>query len=397
MKTLCVMDSVSRANGGIFEAERRLQQTLSAEQNIAVQVVGVCDSHTEADRSAWHPLIPLTYPVLGPQSLGFAPKFADALLESDADLAYCAGLWKYPSAAALHWARRTRKPVIVAPHGMLDPWAIHHSHTKKKIAGWLFQNALLKRASCLRALCSAEAAAIRDYGLKQPICIIPNGVDLPLAFSTQPPSPFPPKQKMLLYLGRIHPKKGLANLLVAWSKAARTPGAEKWVLAIAGWDQGCHQAKLEKLASLLGIHWVRKTSPSTDAASLLFPGPQYREAKAAAFLHCDAFILPSVSEGLPMSVLEAWSYRKPVLMTPQCNLPEGFTESASLRIEPTPQGIEDGLETLFCMSRQELGTMGERGAQLVRKRFAWPRIAGDMARVYHWAVGGGPKPDCVDF
>jgi poly(glycerol-phosphate) alpha-glucosyltransferase len=375
------MDSVSRANGGIFEAERRLQQSLQARSGIDVRVLGLRDADTEADIKGWLPLVPKTFAVKGPQAFGFSPGLTDEFLGADADLGYQAGLWKYPSMAALRWSKKKHKPLMIAPHGMLDPWALQNSAWKKKIAGWLFQNEALRRATCLRALCVSEMISIKAYGLDNPICVIPNGVDLPEAEPNAARHPlFPEGKKVLLYLGRLHPKKGLANLIAAWKVLHPAPG--DWTLAIAGWDQGGHEAELRKLAA--------------ESPSIFFTGPQFGEAKNAFYRSCDAFVLPSLSEGLPMVVLEAWAHGKPVLMTPECNLPEGFESRAALRIEPTVESVVEGLRQLRGMSDDELREMGARGRALTEARFAWPKVAEQMASVYQWMLGGGAKPDCVE-
>jgi len=396
MKTVCIMDSVSRANGGIFEAERRLQQTLFSPVGIDIEVVGLQDSHTDSDRGAWSPLLPVALPVKGPQAFGFAPGFTDALTKADADLGYLVGLWKFPSVSALRWSNRYGKPLMVAPHGMLDPWALRNSGVKKKIAGWLFQDDQLRRAACLRALCPAEAASIRGYGLKNPICVIPNGIDPPELVGDHAlrHALFPPDRKVLLYLGRLHPKKGLPHLLTAWSRA-RSLGKD-WILAIAGWDQGGHEAELKQQATDLGIDWADNTCRDPERPSVHFLGPRFGGDKDACYHSCDAFILPSFSEGLPMVVLEAWAYAKPVLMTAECNLPEGFAAHAALRMEPTVESLAEGLRQLFAMSREDLRTMGREGRTLVENRFAWRKLAVQMASVYEWMLGGGPKPDCVE-
>jgi len=385
MRLVCSMDSVSRANGGIFEAEKRLQQTLHTRYDVRVSVVGLQDPYTEADRREWLPLEPIAVPVKGPLAFGFAPGFCDALLNSQADLAYCVGLWKYPSVAAMDWARRTGKPMIVAPHGMLDTWALRNSPLKKRIAGWLFQTAHLKKAECIRALCAAEAEAIRAFGLTNPVCIVPNGIDLPdsATITGGANAHFPAGRKVLLFLGRLHPKKGLMNLLRAWAGIVRSGGnACDWILAIAGWDCGSHEAELKRIVAELDI-----------SQSVVFMGPQFGEAKAAAYAGCDAFVLPSFSEGLPMVVLEAWSYAKPVVMTPHCNLPEGFAASAALEITTDAGGIRRGLHTLLEMSDGNRAAMGRHGLALVTGRFSWERIGAEMHALCGWITGGGPRPE----
>jgi len=383
MKTLCVMDWVSRTNGGIFEAERRLQQLLHTKMGVEVEVVGLHDAKTEADLPAWAPLVPAACAVRGPAAMGYAPELASVLARSGADLGYVAGLWKYPMLAAQRWSRREGKPLVIAPHGMLEPWAVRHSGAKKKLAGWFFQDAQLREAACLRALCPPEVESFRAYGLTNPVAVVPNGVDLPQLTEVPPRhAGFPAGRKVLLYLGRIHDKKGLAQLLAGWAQA-RDAGGE-WVLAIAGWDQGGHEAELKLRVQELFLN-----------ESVLFLGPQFGAEKDACYASCDAFVLPSFSEGLPMVVLEAWARAKPVLMTPACNLPEGFAAGAAMRIEPDAERIASGLRALFAMSPEDLGVMGCNGRALAESTFDWRKVAAQMAEVYAWVAGGGPRPGCV--
>ena len=95
-----------------------------------------------------------------------------------------------------------------------------------------------------------------------------------------------------------------------------------------------------------------------------------------------------------MSVLEAWSYRLPVVMTDFCNLPEGFSANAAIRVAPDGESIFQGLEQLAGMPDAELQTMGSNGRKLVEEKFTWPRIAQDMKAVYEWCLGGD-KPACL--
>jgi poly(glycerol-phosphate) alpha-glucosyltransferase len=352
------------------------------------------------------------------------------------------GLWMYPGVVARKAAVVAGAPLVISAHGMLDAWALRNSALKKRVAGWLFENRNLRQAACLHALCEAEAKSYRDYGLRNPICNIPNGIDVPEIGNQKTESrnlPWAgcvePGRKVLLYLGRIHPKKGLANLIRAWSEIqkaeSRKQKAEEWVLAIAGWDQGGHELELKRLATELGIQWADVRTGGTTGQqdnglrdyrttrqrdhktggqqsvvsgpwsvvsgpwSVVFLGPQFNEAKTACYRNCDAFILPSFSEGLPMVILEAWAYGKPVLMTPQCNLPEGFAADAAIRIEPNAESLAQGLHTLFQSSISDLQSTGARGRALVAGRFAWPKIATEMKSVYEWLLGGGAKPECV--
>ena len=122
----------------------------------------------------------------------------------------------YSSLASTRWARKHHKPLIVSAHGMLDSWAVKNSGIKKRIAGILYEDAHLRQARCLHALSDGEAMAFRGYGLRNPICVIPSGIDLPRTRLNDAPSWYdtlPRGAKVLLYLGRIHPKKGLRALV----------------------------------------------------------------------------------------------------------------------------------------------------------------------------------------
>jgi glycosyltransferase involved in cell wall biosynthesis len=430
---ICFMTaSLSRDAGGLFQSVRGLaQSSLSLNQNVFV--LGVRDEHTAADIEAWKPVSAEAFTVFGPERFSYAPALNKRLQESNPDILQLHGLWRYPSVVAARWHRRTRRPYIVHPHGMLDSWAVRNSHWKKVFAGMFYENAMLHNAGCIRALCQSEAESIRRYGLRNPICIIPNGIDVS-EIGKHPPTQscgatwkaesrnqlwagyVEPGRKVLLYLGRIHPKKGLVNLLRAWKATLNSqPSTNNWLLALAGWDEGGHEDELKRLCDELGIAWADVRDQKSDAGegspnqksnfsiskfqlsafSLLFLGPQFNEAKSACYQHCDAFILPSFSEGLPMVILEAWAYGKPVVMTPECNLPDGFSAHAGIRITTDVEGIAHGLTELFGMSAQELNELGRNGLRLTEEKFSWRRIANQLRAVCEWLVCGASRPECV--
>lgn len=391
MKVAYLMASVSRHATGRFVSVRRLAQTLVEQGAVEVEVLGLEDEYTAEDRAHWAPLRPRSFPArrLGPWR--WSPQLASALEGCNADLLHTQELWTYPAVAALRWSARTGKPYLVSLRGMLDAWALRHSRWKKLIAGRLFANRHLRRAACLHAIAEAEIQAARAYGLRNPVCLVPNGADLPP--STPPAAPprwaghWPEEgRKVLLFLSRIHPKKGLPNLLSAWQlvKARGAPGSRDWGLVIAGWDEQGHEGRLKRQARALGLE-----------QEVFFSGPLDGEDKAAALCHAAALVLPSFSEGLPMAVLEAWSYGLPVVMTPQCNLPEGFAAGAALRVEAAPEALARGLGELFAMSNAQRRELGARGRALVEHRFCWPRLAEQMRSVYAWVLGGGAAPECV--
>lgn len=313
-----------------------------------------------------------------------------AVMMNNPDILHSHGLWMYHGIAARVTAAKVGIPMIISPHGMLDSWALENSAWKKRIAGWLYENRNLRLAACIHALCESEYQSIRAYGLKNPVCIIPNGIDLPTPTDTQVSTPWKPRvdgnKHVMLFLGRIHSKKGLENLIKAWGILKNTKLAElkQWHLVIAGWSQGGHEDKLKHLVTELNLE-----------ANVSFTGPLYDTQKDAALRAAKAFILPSFSEGLPMAVLEAWAYGLPVLMTKSCNIPEGFEANAAIEIEPQPDSIAEGLKRLVSLPAGDQRQMGRNGLELVKDKFAWPKIAAQMMNVYKWVLGQGDKPDCV--
>ncbi len=420
MKIAFLLNSVSRNAGGLFDICRRLGQTLAERDE--VQVLGVRDEFTAVDLAEWAPLKPVVFRPALPGSFGVAKGYAEELQRLDPTLVHVHALWIYPSLAGYRWHRRTKRPLIYTAHGMLDPWAVRNSGWKKQLVRTLWEDAAHRSANCFHVNSEAEYQTVREYGLTNPICVIPNGMDIPKAESLKTETlngatgesdiDGAPRgsgeraggerikldqrvgsdqkeevgSKTLLYLGRLHPKKNLGAMLEAWAITNNKQPItnNRWRLVIAGWDQAGYEADLKALASDLGL-----------LTSVSFVGPKFGEDKAEAYRNADAFILPSLSEGLPMVVLEAWAYGKPVLMTPECNLPEGFAAGAALEIGTTPETIAAGLRQLMEMSESEREAMGAKGRALVETNFSWPRIGEQMRSVYEWVLGGGTPPECV--
>ena len=399
--------SLSRDAGGLFESVRSLGKNL-AELGTEVRVYGLHDNHWEEDAKKWRPVAAEAFPYLGPRAMAYAPAMDAALDAANSDLLHLHGLWQYPSIATRRQWKLKKTPYLISPRGMLDKWALANSRWKKQLAAWLFESAVMRDAACLHALCQAEADAIRAYGLRQRIEVVPNGVELPERLTTEDTGSTEGK-KRLLFLGRIHPKKGLAGLLKAWAEIQKPKSGIKnskdWQLVIAGWDQGGHEGELKALCGELGLriancglsenlklnsYKLKTPPPEAEGAGVIFMGPAFGGQKKELLRSAAAFVLPSFSEGLPMSVLEAWAYGLPVVMTPECNLPEGFASGAALEIQN--EGMKgakwDGLKALLDMSDFDRIEMGWRGRRLVEENFTWSKVAAQMKRLYEEILGG---------
>jgi glycosyltransferase involved in cell wall biosynthesis len=290
------------------------------------------------------------------------------------------GLWLPIGRAVSAFCRRQGYPCVISPHGMLEPWALGHKRWKKKLALWLFQNRDLRDAVAFHACSHQEAENIRRLGFQQPIAVIPNGVKLPDLNESSIITPYPSTQKTALFLSRINPKKGLLMLLDAWKRC----DVAGWRLVIAGNDDGDHQQEVEAKIQDLGL-----------AQSVEVVGPLFGDDKVEAFRNADLFVLPSYSENFGIVVTEALSYQVPVLTTTGCPWQELETEGCGWWVDPTPVGIEAGLNQALKTKPEELFAMGQRGRQLVLDKYQWPAIGQKFRDFYTWLLDEGTKPDFV--
>ncbi|NJL07916.1 MAG: glycosyltransferase, partial [Methylacidiphilales bacterium] len=228
-----VIMSLSRAAGGVVVPVRAIAERARARGGRA-HAYGLSDSALAEDAPLWgNTPIAAVEPMLS-RPFALAPALDRALRASDHDLLHLHGLWDYPSIAVSNWRARTGRPVMISPHGMLDPWALRNSAWKKKLALALYERRNLEGAACLHALTESEAASIRALGLSNPVALIPNGVDLPPPDSSRPrPAVLGNDDRaVMLFLGRLHPKKGLRETLLAWARLKhRAPAtAARWRL-----------------------------------------------------------------------------------------------------------------------------------------------------------------------
>ncbi len=353
------------------------------------QVCAIGTGNLAASEAAdWGAIETYTTPTVGPAQFAYSPAMPQVIADSKPEVLHQHGLWVYPSVAGTRWGRRHAQQRLISPHGMLDPWALQTRALKKRLAYRAFERDNLMSARCLHALVAEEAAAIRALGLATPVAVIPNGVERPAG---QTPLPEPLAEQIgtspyVLYLGRIHGKKNLGALLGAWHRFAADlqPGATLQ-LVLAGFGAAADEAKLREQIAQAG------------RGDCHFIGTVYGQQKLALLSNAQALVLPSHSEGLPMVVLEAWAHGLPVLMTPHCNLPIGFTREAAIKIGVDPDTIAAGLHDLAALGDEGRQLMGQRGSQLIDEEFTWPQVARKFARLYAWIANGGQQPDDLFF
>lgn len=382
MKLAILQGLLSNASGGLAASVPCMVRALSQNTSVEPHVLGISDVNAPAAAAKWGSCV-YEHTSYGPSGFHWAPSMARTLDDISPDVIDTQGIWMNLSRVALAHHELHKTPLVVTPRGMLDPWAVQRSSWRKRLVRWWFETEHLSRAGAVRALNEDEARAIRKWGVTSPVAIIPNGIDKPDAARARD---LRDRAPVLQFLGRLDPKKGLEPLFRAWALVAGEPSARDWKLQINGWGAPDYLTCLRLLISDLDIE-----------ESLVFGGPVYGEEKDAVLRSSSGFILPSFSEGLPMAVLEAWSWGTPVLMTRACNLPEGFVAGAAIEISTEPKELARRILDYMAMSLEEHHAMSAAGRRLVETKFQSRAVARDLERLYGWLSGHNPQPSDLMF
>lgn len=381
MKILYVTSSVSRNTGGIFDVVKNLSKELTQKGN-QVTVEAFEDSNTFNDIESWYPIVPTSYK-FSITNIFKNKSFLKNLRKSNADVGHIHFFWSFTSISLFFWSKLENKPYIVTSNGMLFEWALSNSKWKKLIALRIIFNRILKNASCIHVNTMNEYVAIRDLGLKNPVCIINNGVSLPdLTMKRNPPwmdIKFAKDKKILLYLSRIHQKKGVHLLVEAWGKLIEENQFvnKEWHLVIVGFT--FENDKYEN--DILDLIKSNNLKQSISTLS-----GQYSADMDSCYANSDAFVLPSFSEGVPIAVLTAWAFGVPTIITPECNLSEGYENNAAIKIQTNIESIKEGISHFINLPDANTKSMQLASRNLAETKFSWKVMAEKLERVYAWSL-----------
>lgn len=281
------------------------------------------------------------------------------------DVLHDNGIWLAHNHRLATLARASHIRRLVSLRGMLEPWSLSHRKWKKKLALGLYQKVDLTDAACHHATSEMEAENIKRLRLGVPICVIPNGVDIPAI--TRAPKEQLSKPKIALFLSRIHPKKGLPLLISAW-EIVQPVG---WILRIVGPDEEGHRAEIEKTVAERGLGSVIELS-----------GPLTGKQKESAYLESALFVLPTHSENFGIVVAEALAFGLPVITTTGTPWQQVESQRCGWFVETSVSAIASALREATSLSPHHLAQMGQRGREWVSAQFAWERIANDFIALY---------------
>ena len=285
----------------------------------------------------------------------------------------------------IYWAaQRHQVPYVVTPRGMLEPWALGYKQGKKKFYYHLLEKPALQKAKVIHALAPQEADRLLPLQLSTPIAVIPNGIHsaefevLPDPVLFHQAFPGLEHKNIILFLGRIDPKKGLDLLAPAFAQVLdHFPTAH---LVIAGPDNiGFLPTAQSYFQKVQCSHTVTFTGMLTG------------DLKKAALAAAQVYVAPSYSEGFSISVLEGMVSGLPCVITTGCNFPEAATAQAAYVVDINSESIAQAL--IQCLANpQAAKEMGERARQLIFSDYTWDSIAQKMIEVYDAILNDRPIP-----
>jgi glycosyltransferase involved in cell wall biosynthesis len=296
------------------------------------------------------------------------------------NLVHSHGLWRFPNIYAGQAAWRRQIPHVVSPRGMLSTVALGFSTLSKRLFWAAGQGGIVHKAACVHATSATEYEEIRAFGVAPPVAVIPNGVDMPPR-TTRSAARVDERRRTLLYLGRVHPKKGLDSLLAAWVTVA--PAFPSWSLRIVGPGELGHIAELKQQIAAMG------------APRVVFDGPVYGDAKWEVYRSADLFASPTLNENFGLTVAESLACLRPVIVTKGAPWSGVVDHRCGWWIDTGKQALTEALRVALATPDEELDAMGRRGEAWVRQAFSWDSIGGQMVNVYRWLVGRGTQPSCV--
>ena len=372
-----VISGLQLERGGPSYSVRRLAETL-------------CEQGAEITLHTCNPLPPElgtisirgynAFPVL--KKLSFSPAMYRSLQNACAnlDILHSHGLWMVPNLYPSWIRRHDNSRLVISPRGMLSPVALTHSRWRKLLMWHLCQKRAIEAADCIHATCDAEREHIRAAGLRNPICVVPNGIDIPDVTREQKQRP---RRRRVLFLGRLHPIKKLDDLLRAWRdvEASRCD----WELCIAGPDCNGYGVQLRHLADRLGLQQV------------LFEEAVFGPEKGKLFATADLLVLPSHTENFGVVVAEALAHEIPAISTRGAPWEGMLTHGCGWWIDIGVEPLVTALHDAMSRSDAERAEMGKRGRQWMVNEFSWSRVGRMMLDVYEWLLDLKPAPRFMNF
>lgn len=330
-----------------------------------------------------------TFPIgRGPKRLGRSPMMYRWLKRQTRSgnirIIHNHGMWQMNAIYPSRIAKANGIPFVSSPRGAFSEWAMNHGSNWKRIFWFLLQRPALLNSACFHATAETELADIRRLGFKQPVSIIPNGIDIPEKQSLPKLSP-----RTLLFLGRIHPVKGLDMLLPAWKTVEdRFP---EWQLKIVGSDVGYggpvgYSQEMKNLSRKLQIKRIE------------FLGEVRGNEKQGLLQQSELFVLPSYSENFGISVAESLASGTPAVVTKGAPWQNLNRFNAGWHVNTDVESLVGAFQDALSLAPGRLSEMGENGRKMMIEFNSWERIGSMMLETYAWLLSPtAPRPSWVEL
>lgn len=310
------------------------------------------------------------------QRFGISPAHARIMRRrADAvDIVHNHSLWSMVNVTTGQIVPGRRGLLVTSPRGTLSPWARSRSRALKRLL-WPLQKGALVKAALIHATSNDEYEQVRATGIAAPVTVIPNGIDIP-------PLPGAPArldgERRLLFLSRVHPVKGLENLIAAWATVA--PRFGDWTLRIVGPGEAAY------------VESLRARVRDDGVPRVVFAGPVYGEDKSSEYLAADLFVLPSHTENFGMAVAEALAHACPAIVSRNAPWSGLETEGCGWWRANDAHSLAQVLTDALGRPRAALARMGEAGRAWMIRDFGWDSVAARMEASYAWALGRHDRP-----
>jgi len=362
MKLVHVTSSLVRKSAGVREVVLGLARQ-QIKQGVNVAVLGLDHPDWAAEAGDWAGIQTQVVPVKGLRALGYAPRMASALHALNPDIVHLHGLWMHPGRSVLQWHRATGRPFVVSPHGMLSQVALSYGYWKKRAVSWWFQDAVFRYACAIHATSIAEQEEVRKYGLKGSICVAPNGIaDIEINQVGDGSG------RTVLSLGRIHKKKALDQLILAWQSLEDS--FPEWSLLIVGPEEQDEARLLSRMIAQAGLKRAE------------IRGPVYGAEKVSIMASAGIFALPTRSENFAITVAESLMLQVPVVSSYGAPWAGLETEGCGLWVPFGADAMADALRRLMSLSDDERLAMGARGRAWMLRDFSWASVCSRLQSCY---------------
>lgn len=366
MKVLHVISSLSRDGGG---PSRSAQGLVAGLNRAGVETWLMTLRHGD---EPW---------VDGVKHFANGERFEDVALRVKPQIVHLHGLWSLALHKCAAICRRRRIPYVIAPRGMLEPWSLRQKWLKKRIARWLYQDRDLKYATALHATAESEAEQFKTLGFKNPVIISPNGVNVPKEdkksiLQLQLRTRTNPDVRRALFVSRMHPKKGVMELVEAWHRlTTHNSQLNNWlcelVYTVSGDFEKEYEAKVKARVKELCLE-----------DSFVFTGSLNDDEKWAAYARADLFVLPTYSENFGIVVAEALWARVPVITTKGTPWSELNERKCGWWIDTGAEPLTKTLSEATVFDVATRREMGANGRRLVEEKYTWDAVVKNMVAGY---------------